>query len=65
MSGKPDTIFEKFLIRSSSTWYDQPGTGAGDIYLCAVVEIQRIVWRILDVIYSSSKTKSAISPSVN
>ncbi|EIW84743.1 hypothetical protein CONPUDRAFT_116908 [Coniophora puteana RWD-64-598 SS2] len=58
--GKPHSIKEDFVIRNISQWVDSPVGTLGDAPLAAYVELQRIVSRSLDFLYSGTNTPSGL-----
>ncbi|KAH7929661.1 hypothetical protein BV22DRAFT_1102319 [Leucogyrophana mollusca] len=58
--GKPHSIKEDFVIRNALVWIRSPVGTPGDISLAAYVELQRIVSRSLDFLYSGTNTPSGL-----
>jgi hypothetical protein len=58
--GKPHSIREDFIIRNVLQWIDSPIGVPGDRPLAAYVELQRIVSRSLDLLYSGTNTPSGL-----
>ncbi|GAA5974497.1 hypothetical protein JCM11641_002056 [Rhodosporidiobolus odoratus] len=60
--GKPYSISkEDFLIRNASTWHRHPNAQPSDSGLSAMVEMQRIVGRVIDVLYSDTRSVSGLN----
>ncbi|GAA5934373.1 Zn(II)2Cys6 transcription factor [Sporobolomyces koalae] len=60
--GKPYSIpREDYIIRSASNWYTQPGSIASDVGLSAMVEMHRIIGRMIDVLYSDTRSVSGLN----
>ncbi|GAA5889963.1 hypothetical protein JCM16303_004877 [Sporobolomyces ruberrimus] len=60
--GKPYSIpREDYIIRSASTWYTQPGSITSDVGLSAMVEMHRIIGRMIDVLYSDTRSVSGLN----
>ena len=60
--GKPTAIpKEDYIIRNSKDWFRQPGARPSDVGLSAMVEMHRIVGRILDTLYSDTRTVSGLN----
>ncbi|KAF9519033.1 hypothetical protein BS47DRAFT_1370877 [Hydnum rufescens UP504] len=58
--GKPHSILEDSLIRSSASWYKLPETQPTDAGLVAYADLQRILSRSLDFLYSSTSSPSGL-----
>ncbi|GJJ12364.1 hypothetical protein Clacol_006605 [Clathrus columnatus] len=58
--GKPHSIKEDFIIRNASNWWRNPLCAFADIALCSYVELQRILSRSLDFLYSGTSTASGL-----
>ncbi|KAG1893272.1 fungal-specific transcription factor domain-containing protein [Suillus fuscotomentosus] len=58
--GKPHSIKEDFVIRNALQWLKSPVGQPGDTALAASVELQRIVSRSLDFLYSGTNTPSGL-----
>ncbi|KAL4067825.1 fungal-specific transcription factor domain-containing protein [Scleroderma citrinum] len=58
--GKPHSIREDSVIRNILEWIHSPDATAGDSLLSAYVELQRIISRSLDFLYSSTSTPSGL-----
>ncbi|KAG6336922.1 hypothetical protein ID866_2160 [Astraeus odoratus] len=58
--GKPHSIREDSVIRNILGWIRSPCATAGDTLLAACVELQRIVSRSLDFLYSGTNTPSGL-----
>jgi len=58
--GKPHSIKEDFIIRNASNWWRNPLAATSDVSLCAYVELQRILSRSLDFLYSGTSTASGL-----
>ncbi|GAA6004116.1 hypothetical protein JCM10207_002434 [Rhodosporidiobolus poonsookiae] len=60
--GKPYSISkEDFIIRNAATWHRQSGCQPSDSGLSAMVEMQRIVGRMIDVLYSDTRSVSGLN----
>jgi len=60
--GKPYSIpREDYIIRSASNWYTQPGSIPSDVGLSAMVEMHRIIGRMIDVLYSDTRSVSGLN----
>lgn len=58
--GKPHSIVEDYIIRNSATWYKLPECRTADSGLVAYVELQRILSRSLDFLYSGTSNTSGL-----
>ncbi|KAJ7811377.1 hypothetical protein B0H14DRAFT_3090616 [Mycena olivaceomarginata] len=58
--GKPYSIKEDFVIRNAQNWARAPVAIASDQALAAYVDLQRIISRSLDVLYSGTDTPSGL-----
>ncbi|KAF9227599.1 hypothetical protein BS17DRAFT_856106 [Gyrodon lividus] len=58
--GKPHSIREDFVIRNALQWIKSPVGTPGDTALASYVELQRIVSRSLDFLYSGTNTPSGL-----
>jgi hypothetical protein len=58
--GKPHSIKEDFIIRNASQWWRQPGATLEDAGIAGYVEMQRILSRSLDFLYSGTSTASGL-----
>ncbi|KAI6109599.1 fungal-specific transcription factor domain-containing protein [Pisolithus sp. B1] len=58
--GKPHSIREDSVIRNVLEWIRSPDATTGDSLLAAYVELQRIVSRSLDFLYSGTNTPSGL-----
>ncbi|KAJ7355918.1 fungal-specific transcription factor domain-containing protein [Mycena albidolilacea] len=58
--GKPYSIKEDFVIRNAQNWARAPVAIAADQALAAYVDLQRIISRSLDVLYSGTDTPSGL-----
>ncbi|KAF8499925.1 hypothetical protein JB92DRAFT_2743342 [Gautieria morchelliformis] len=58
--GKPHSIKEDFIIRNANNWWRSAHCISSDSSLCAYVELQRIVSRSLDILYSGTSTASGL-----
>ncbi|KAL8290408.1 hypothetical protein RQP46_002666 [Phenoliferia psychrophenolica] len=60
--GKPYSIpKEDFIIRNAKTWFQAPGAQKTDVGLSAMVEMHRIVGRIIDTLYSDTRSVSGLN----
>ncbi|KAG8864674.1 hypothetical protein FRC20_010166 [Serendipita sp. 405] len=58
--GKPNVVKEDFIIRDASQWCRQPDALPQDVGQVAYVELQRIVSRSLDLLYSGTVSPSGL-----
>ncbi|EGO21211.1 hypothetical protein SERLADRAFT_373019 [Serpula lacrymans var. lacrymans S7.9] len=58
--GKPHSIKEDFIIRNALQWCRAPVATPGDMSLASYVELQRIVSRSLDFLYSGTSSASGL-----
>ncbi|KAI0077103.1 hypothetical protein K474DRAFT_1621646 [Panus rudis PR-1116 ss-1] len=58
--GKPYTIKEDFVIRNASQWCRSPVSVPADVSLAAYADLQRILTRSLDLLYSGTNTTSGL-----
>jgi len=64
--GKPAMIAkEDFILRNCKTWFTQPGAQLTDSGLSALVQMHRIVGRILDTLYSDTSSVSGLNPNLD
>ncbi len=64
--GKPAMIGkEDFIIRNCKAWFTQPGAQLTDSGLSALVQMHRIVGRILDTLYSDTSSVSGLNPNLD
>ncbi|KAF8341576.1 uncharacterized protein EI90DRAFT_1755923 [Cantharellus anzutake] len=58
--GKPHSVIEDYIIRNTATWYKLPECRTTDAGLVAYAELQRIMSRSLDFLYSGTSTTSGL-----
>ncbi|KAI0958055.1 hypothetical protein AcW1_006243 [Taiwanofungus camphoratus] len=58
--GKPYTIREDFVIRNASQWCRSPVAMPSDVQLAAYADLQRILTRSLDLLYSGTTNSSGL-----
>ncbi|KAI0306674.1 fungal-specific transcription factor domain-containing protein [Multifurca ochricompacta] len=58
--GKPSSIREDCIIRNALQWVQSPLARRGDFSLVAYVELQRIISRTLDLLYSETSSPSGL-----
>ncbi|KAF8582334.1 hypothetical protein K439DRAFT_1413481 [Ramaria rubella] len=58
--GKPHSVKEDFIIRNAGNWWRSPYSALSDSSVCAYVELQRILSRSLDFLYSGTSTASGL-----
>ncbi|TFK36330.1 fungal-specific transcription factor domain-containing protein [Crucibulum laeve] len=58
--GKPHSIKEDYIIRHAADWYRAPAAIPTDASLAAYVELQRILSRSLDFLYSATDSASGL-----
>ncbi|KAG6873782.1 hypothetical protein C0995_011007 [Termitomyces sp. Mi166 len=58
--GKPHSIKEDAIIRNSSKWCFSPIAAPSDTSICAYAELQRVLSRCLDFLYSGNDTPSGL-----
>ncbi|OCH93849.1 hypothetical protein OBBRIDRAFT_723939 [Obba rivulosa] len=58
--GKPYTIKEDFVIRNASVWSQSPVAMPSDASLAAYADLQRILTRSLDLLYSGTNSTSGL-----
>jgi len=58
--GKPHSIKEDYIIRNASQWYRLPAATPADASLGAYCELQRILSRSLDFLYSGTSSPSGL-----
>lgn len=58
--GKPYTIKEDFVIRNASQWCQSAASVPADVALAAYADLQRILTRSLDLLYSGTSTASGL-----
>ncbi|KAI0273517.1 fungal-specific transcription factor domain-containing protein [Gloeopeniophorella convolvens] len=58
--GKPSAIREDSIIRNALQWVQSPLARRGDFGLVAYVELQRIISRTLDLLYSETNSPSGL-----
>ncbi|KAK0519435.1 hypothetical protein OC842_007458, partial [Tilletia horrida] len=59
--GKPYTIREDFLIRNCKYWCEQRASRPWDIALASLVELLRLTSRMLDMLYSSTRSVNGLN----
>lgn len=60
--GKPSSIpKEDFLLRNAKEWHLQRGASKSDVGLSAMVEMHRMVSRMLDTLYSDTRSISGLN----
>ncbi|KAL9932991.1 hypothetical protein V8E36_008246 [Tilletia maclaganii] len=59
--GKPYAIREDFLIRNCKYWCEQRASRPWDLPLSALVELLRLTSRMLDMLYSSTRSVSGLN----
>ncbi|KAI0256586.1 fungal-specific transcription factor domain-containing protein [Lactifluus subvellereus] len=58
--GKPSSIKEDCIVRNALQWVQSPLARRGDFSLVAYVELQRIISRTLDLLYSETSSPSGL-----
>jgi len=58
--GKPSSVREDSIIRNALHWVQSPLARRGDFSLVAYVELQRIISRTLDLLYSETNSPSGL-----
>ncbi|KAI0693326.1 fungal-specific transcription factor domain-containing protein [Cytidiella melzeri] len=58
--GKPYTIKEDYIIRNASQWCRAPSAISTDLSLAAYADLQRILTRSLDLLYSGTSSPSGL-----
>ncbi|KAH6908321.1 fungal-specific transcription factor domain-containing protein [Coprinopsis sp. MPI-PUGE-AT-0042] len=58
--GKPNSIKEDYIIRNATRWYQSPVANPSDASLVAYAELQRILARSLDFLYSGTESVSGL-----
>lgn len=58
--GKPHSIKEDCIVRNALQWVQSPLARRGDFSLVAYVELQRIISRTLDLLYSDTNSPSGL-----
>ncbi|KAH7343792.1 fungal-specific transcription factor domain-containing protein [Rhizoctonia solani] len=58
--GKPHSIREDFVIRNAGQWWKQPDAITQDAGVVAYLEMQRILSRSLDFLYSGTQSASGL-----
>ncbi|TFK90305.1 hypothetical protein K466DRAFT_574338 [Polyporus arcularius HHB13444] len=58
--GKPYSIKEDYMIRNASQWARSPGFQPSDSALAAYADLQRILTRSLDLLYSGTTNSSGL-----
>ncbi|KZS89974.1 hypothetical protein SISNIDRAFT_416396 [Sistotremastrum niveocremeum HHB9708] len=58
--GKPHSIKEDYIIRNSQSWWQHPAAVPADSGIAAYVELQRILSRSLDFLYSGTSSASGL-----
>ncbi|KAG8747559.1 hypothetical protein FRC10_000695 [Ceratobasidium sp. 414] len=58
--GKPHSVKEDYIIRNSGQWWKQPDATPQDAGVVAYLELQRILSRSLDFLYSGTLTASGL-----
>ncbi|GAB1520053.1 hypothetical protein RhiTH_003126 [Rhizoctonia solani] len=58
--GKPHSIKEDFVIRNAGQWWKQPDSIEQDAGVVAYLEMQRILSRSLDFLYSGTQSASGL-----
>ncbi|KEP52395.1 fungal Zn(2)-cys(6) binuclear cluster domain protein [Rhizoctonia solani 123E] len=58
--GKPQSIREDFVIRNAGQWWKQPDSIPQDAGVVAYLEMQRILSRSLDFLYSGTQSASGL-----
>ncbi|KAK7467550.1 hypothetical protein VKT23_004603 [Stygiomarasmius scandens] len=61
--GKPYTIKEDSIIRGAENWYKKPIAMPSDQYMAAYSELQRLLSRTLDFLYSKTDSPSGLQTS--
>ncbi|KAK4051002.1 hypothetical protein OIV83_003131 [Microbotryomycetes sp. JL201] len=64
--GKPFSIpKEDFILRSARTWYKESSASRTDGGLCGMVEMHRIVGRMIDTLYSDTRSVSGLNTNLD
>ncbi|KAF8969593.1 hypothetical protein BDZ97DRAFT_1902397 [Flammula alnicola] len=58
--GKPSSIKEDYIIRHTTEWYTSPVANPSDVSLAAYAELQRILSRSLEFLYSGTDSPSGL-----
>ncbi|KAB5595391.1 Fungal Zn(2)-cys(6) binuclear cluster domain containing protein [Ceratobasidium theobromae] len=58
--GKPHSVKEDFIIRNAAQWWKQPDSIPQDAGIVAYLEMQRILSRSLDFLYSGTQNASGL-----
>jgi len=58
--GKPHSVREDCIIRNALHWVQSPLARRGDFFLVVYVELQRIISRTLDLLYSETSSPSGL-----
>lgn len=60
--GKPSSIpREDYILRNAKDWHKQRGSSKSDVGLSAMVEMHRMVGRMLDTLYSDTRSLSGLN----
>ncbi|KAF9077228.1 fungal-specific transcription factor domain-containing protein [Rhodocollybia butyracea] len=65
LMGKPHTIKEDFIIRNAEAWCTSPIAIPTDPFIAGYAELQRILSRSLDFLYSRTDTAAGIQTSID
>ncbi|KAK4050348.1 hypothetical protein OIO90_005141 [Microbotryomycetes sp. JL221] len=64
--GKPFAIpKEDFILRSARTWFKETNASRTDGGLCGMVEMHRIVGRMIDTLYSDTRSVSGLNTNLD
>ncbi|EKM82370.1 hypothetical protein AGABI1DRAFT_52492 [Agaricus bisporus var. burnettii JB137-S8] len=58
--GKPHSIIEDYIIRHAPQWAKSPTATPSDLSVCAYAQLQRILSRSLDFLYSGTDSSSGL-----
>ncbi|KAI1613785.1 fungal-specific transcription factor domain-containing protein [Exophiala viscosa] len=65
MTGKPPQAPETYLIRDVDKWWRQPECLLSDVFVSALTQLLRLLYRCIDVIYSRDDIASSVSTGHN
>ncbi|KAK4938191.1 hypothetical protein LTR10_021350 [Elasticomyces elasticus] len=65
LNGKPPQAPETYMIRDIDKWWRQPECLMSDVFVAAVTQLLRLLYRCIDVIYSREDIASSVSTGHN
>lgn len=65
LTGKPPQAPETYSVREVDNWWRRPECLLSDVFISAITQLVRLLYRCFDVIYSCNDTATGISTGLN